>query len=352
MTPKVQPERTQPVVLITPPPNPLKEILPEAVIRGWKRSQNPSEHLLLRWQTLEADGTYPVGMRSLRAQKAAWERYLEAGFACRMFEGDKGSDLRGRLTGIDDDNFRSAMAECLVCWFFAGRMRLPINPSAPGREGKNLEMTVFDDDRDIGVEVKAPYRPHRDVGWGDDSDAIEGVLEQAEKQFDKGQPNILVVVPSGRLQFCASRKPLMRALYGRSKITFLVSKKTGAAVTEPKSEFFAEGKFFNNKRPGGKLFKPRDSMPAYQRVSALMCIEERVVESDPEAALLSPRGDDERREADRRIAQNRIWIEHEVVVLHNPFAYHPIRTDLFQEFPQCVPAESKMIWSDGHSTVV
>ena len=55
-------------------------------------------------------------------------------------------------------------------------------------------------------------------------------------------------------------------------------------------------------------------MPAYQRVSALLCIEERVIESDPGARWMNPETDDQQREAQDRIARNKAWIEHSVVV--------------------------------------
>ena len=62
-------------------------------------------------------------VRHRRAERAAWDTYLAAGFACGLLDGEHGSDVLARLTGIDDDNFRLAMAECMVAWFFAARLR-------------------------------------------------------------------------------------------------------------------------------------------------------------------------------------------------------------------------------------
>lgn len=350
--PKVESPEPRPVERIAPPQDPLREVFPEQIIHAWMQARNPSDQLMLRWQILEADGSYPIEMRGLRAYKAAWETYLYSAFACQMFRGERGADLRARLTGSNDANFRSAMSECLSCWLFAGPLGMPINPVAAGRGRKNLEMLAFDNDRVIAVEVKAPYRPFRESGWGDDSDAIESVLKQADKQFDKTRPNVLVVTPQGRLRMCSHRKPLMRALYGTSKVTVNFDKKTGAAVGEPKVQFFPDGKFFENKLPSGRLIKPPEGSPAFQRVSALLCIEERIAESDPGCHWLSPIDREGRLEATRRRAKNRTWIDHDVVVLHNPFAYHPIGSDLFSQFAQCLPAGSGMMWTDGYSTEV
>jgi hypothetical protein len=113
--------------------------------------------------------------QALRAYKSAWEVYLFAAFACGLFDGDHGKDLRARLTGVDDDSFRSAMSECLAAWYVAGHLKLAITPRPEGRPGHPLEFAITHRDGDINVEVKAPHRAVTTTfWWGDDSDLLQG----------------------------------------------------------------------------------------------------------------------------------------------------------------------------------
>lgn len=179
-----------------PPPDPLRAVFTSDVIAIWRKNLTPE--LVKRLEILCACGPYPsdparaAEVRCLRAKKAAWEVYLFTAFACGMFEGNRGNDLRGRLTSTDADDFRSAMAECLVCWFLAGKSKLPVDSEAPGRNGRALDMRLVTDQGEIGVEVKSPFRERpkpppgkRGVFWsGDDADKIAEALESANKQFD------------------------------------------------------------------------------------------------------------------------------------------------------------------------
>ena len=182
---------------VAPPSDPLREVFTGDILNAWRRASAWSDALKLRLQVVEACGPYPSDpstadkLRSLRAIKAAWEAYLFAAFACEMFTGEKGKDLLARLRGINDDGFRSAMAECMTCWFLSGRMKLPVNACAPGRAAKNLEMRIVVEAAEIGVEVKAPFReapkppPGKStVCWvGDDAAKVARCLDSANKQF-------------------------------------------------------------------------------------------------------------------------------------------------------------------------
>src|SRR5262249_45427473 len=158
------------------------------------RVRNPTELLSFRLRVLAAGGLNPsVDNQTRRAYKSAWEVYLQAAFACGLFEGQHGADLRARLTGVDDDNFRSAMSECLAVWYLAGRLKLPIAPRPEGRPGRPLEFLIDHPQGEINVEVKAPYRPITgNFWWGDDSDALQAALYQANKQFKKDARNLLI----------------------------------------------------------------------------------------------------------------------------------------------------------------
>jgi hypothetical protein len=333
---------------------------------------------MFRLRVLEACGPYPsdpvraADLRYFRARKAAWHAYLFTAYACGMFEGNKGKDLLGRLRSMEDDDFRAAMAECMACWFLAGRMKLPVDACAPGRDGKNLEMRVLVDGKWTGVEVKAPFRekpkppPGRSaVAWfGDDADKIEQSMEAANKQFADDRPNLLVIVPILRKPLFSSRHDVVKAAYGQSRITWAVDTRADEAVHTRADEaagpievkFFPEGKFLNPNLPNGKAIKP-DGFPAYQRIGALLCLEEKLMEKypfpDPFELL-----DEERRgavwpgwERARQLywsRRNEEWVEHDALVLHNPHAYHPLSPEPWSLFPQLVPVEGEMRWTDGY----
>jgi hypothetical protein len=355
----------------TPPSDPMRDVFTYQVLSSWRGSQAPSPELAFRLQVVEAHGPYPCdpqkadSLRSLRALKAAWETYLCAAFASSMFVGEKGKDLLGRLRGMDDDGFRSAMAECMVCWFFAGRMRLPVTPNAEGRGSRNLEFRIITGDGGIGVEVKAPFReapmplPGKSTAcWvGDDADKITQCLEAANRQFDKNGPNLLAITPRLRMRVFSQRRDLVKAIYGDSKIVVPINIQTG----EPGPtgvEFFPDGKFLNTTRPGGKPMKA-DGLPGYRRISAVVTIEEKIVEAHPYPspfALLAREHLDEiwpiwkRENRLHYSSDNRKWVEHDVLVLHNPFAYHPVSSVMWEDIPQFVEVDGEMKWTDKHGT--
>ena len=51
-------------------------------------------------------------------------------------------------------------------------------------------------------------------------------------------------------------------------------------------------------------------------------------------------------------AGNSMWIEHDVVVLHNPHAYHALSQETWRDFPQLVPVDGEMKWTDGYKVDV
>ncbi len=358
---------------IKPPASVLAYVFDAQTRASWRAIPTPSDELIFRQKVLEADGS-PISdpslanrVRSLRAQKVAWETYLYAAYACEMFSREKGSDLLGRLRGADDDGFRSAMAECMTCWFLAGRMKLRVDPCAPGRDGKNLEMRILTDAGEIGVEVKAPFRPmpmpppgqHAVVWVGDDADKIEECLKAANKQFSQKIANVFVIVPQLRTRMFTHREDLVKAAYGQSKIVVPIDRSTGMGGTA-EVRFFPEGKFFNTQRPGGKPLKP-DGFPAHRRISAIVCIEEKLAERYPLPDPFILLNEESRGELCRRWREardlhfsndNTKWIEHDVLVLHNPFALHPLEREIWNEFPQFLPVDGKMIWTDGYSNAV
>lgn len=350
--------------LLVPPPDALRAVFTEQVISGWLGDSKRSNSVQVRLEVLAACGPRPsdpltaVRVLELRAWKAAWETYLFSAFACGMFEGDRGKDLRARLTSPDDDDCRAAFAECMTGWWLAGFMKFKIDSLAAGRGLKNLDFRLMSTSGEIGVEVKAPFRQRvGDFWWGGDSDKIVQCMEQANKQFDKDAPNILVLVPALRTSICSNRRDLVKAAYGESVITFLVDTRTGKGG-DPRLEFSPHGKFLNPKLPDGRLLK-RDGLPAYRRIGAIVCIEETVVAKYPDprpvllAASVAKRDQGELmnlfvRARDAYLSsENEMWIDHRAVVLHNPYAYHPVAEDTWRAVPQLVPRDQGMIWTDG-----
>lgn len=354
-----------------PPRDPLRAVFTPEARATWRKNLTPE--LVQRLEILCACGPYPsdparaAKLRCLRARKAAWEAYLFTAFACGMFEGSRGNDLRCRLTSTDADDFRSAMAECLVCWFFAGKMKLPVDPEAAGRNSRTLDMRLVTDQGKIGVEVKSPFRElpkpppgKHTVSWsGDDSDKIAQALESANKQFDDDTPNILAIVPQLRRRMFSHRTDLLKAAFGHSKITWQINMATGE--TRPTDvEFFPDGKFLNTEGPGGKPLKP-DGFPGYRRISVVVCVEEKVAEKYPFPDPLALLDEETRgeiwpiweRARDAHLSpENEAWIEHDVLVLHNPYAYHPFPREMWEPFPQLVPVGDRMEWTDGEKVIV
>ena len=349
------------------PADPLAAVFTAEVLQVWASAKDVEGSLAWRTEILSASGPIPDDLeaaRSLRfrrATKAAWATYLEAAFACGFFDGDRGTELMARLRGTDDDGFRSAFSECLGCWFFAGRMGFAVTPDAPGRNARQLDMAVQLPDVRVGVEVKAPFRepiPPGSIEWGDDSDKIAQCLESANRQFDDDSANILVIAPQLRLPLFSRRHDLVKAAYGETVIAFDVNAKEGR-LENHRWQFSPQGKFLGTTRPGGKPLKP-DGFPAYRRISTIIGIETKVVEKvvDPaHVALLaslvkSGRGElfrmyDETRKAYNSPA-NEAWVDHNVLVLHNPYAYHPIPSEPWNDFPQLICDERGMCWTDGH----
>jgi len=325
------------VNLIVPPRDPLKAVFDETVMGRLASVKSPSKRLQDRLEVLTACGPMPSDKVArhrlgwLRARKAAWEAYLTAAFACGMFEGNQGNDLRGRLVGKNDTNFRAAMAECMACWFFAGKLQLPVVPKPAGRKRRELDLLIGCEDGDIRVEVKAAYRETpEDYCWGDDADAIARCLGYANKQFPSEGRNILVIVPDLKWPVHADRRQLIHALIGEEAITLTINRRTGDAVGEPQSRFVPDGSFLKRKRDDGRNLK-QDGRPAYTRVGAVVSIEGTPVEQDS--------------------CPMNTWIEHKVLVAHNPYATNPIPQDMWQDYPQLVKQDDRLVWTDGREVL-
>jgi hypothetical protein len=155
------------------------------------------------------------------------------------------------------------------------------------------------------------------------------------------------------------RHDLVKAVFGQSKITWQVNTQTGeTGPTQVK--FFPDGRFLNVTTPRGRPLKA-DGFPAYRRVSVVLCIEETMRERYPfpdPFALLDEQHRSElwplwERARDLHFSmENRAWVEHNVLVLHNPYAYHAISQETFRDYPQLIPVGDEMQWTDGEEIIV
>lgn len=351
--------------IFIPPRDPLKRLFTPDVLQSWRR--RPTEELEHRLNILSVCGPMPSEPRRatevmyLRARKAAWDTYLYTAFACGMFEGERGNDLRARLTSRNGDNFRGAMTECQACWLFAGKIKLCVAPIAAGRNGRNLDLGLQLAEQEVGVEVKAPYRetPQGGISLGDDSDKIRQTLDSANHQFSDDRPNIIVLVPYLRWPLFTHRHDLLKAAFGQSKLTWSVNVQTGDGGPA-ESKFFPDGKFLNAERPGGAPLKP-DGLPAYRRISLVLCVEESLTEKYPfpnpcdllDLKRRSDIGPSWEHARDLHFSgENEARIEHNVLVVHNPHAYHQLGQEIWKDYPQLVPSGDVMIWTDGEEVVV
>lgn len=265
------------------PSDSLQDVFTPSVMERLRKKRGQSEELRWRFDVFGACGPMPsdvckaVEVRAWRAQKAAWESYLNAAFVAGLFKGASGNDLRARLTGVDDDNFRGAMAECVVTWYLACRMGFPVLRVPEGRKDSSIDMQVDLPCGTAGVEVKAPFRARPRSGctwWGDDSDKIAQCVKKAEKQFADGRANLLVIAPMLRMPIFRDRSTLVRACFGESVIVCNVDLSARHDVDpDLRTEFRPSGKFLNTRKRSGSLLK-RDGSPAYRRMSAILCIEE------------------------------------------------------------------------------
>jgi hypothetical protein len=295
------------------PAEPLWEIFTPDVIAKLRQERSPSSRLQCRLAILDAGGLNPSWQnRELRAFKAAWEAYLTAAFAIGLFDGVQGKELRARLTGTDDNNFLSAISECFAAWYLAGHRRLSVRPRPPGRDRHLLEFLIECAGGDINVEVKAPHRQFagETFWWGDDSDLLEGAIQHAQKQFAKGQRNLLVVHPRLRLSIFPKfhRTPIERAFVGEEVITIPLNTATGGPAGPDYVAF----------KQNGRLLK-RWPKPRYTRVGAALFLSEHEEDGEVTPGAL---------------------------IIHNPNAECPLPREMWLGIPEFFLEGGRWRWSD------
>ncbi len=261
-----------------------------------------------------------------RGQRAAWEVYLDAAFACGLFDEPHGRDLVERLTHVDDGQFRSGMAECLAAWYFAGKLRLPTSARPTGNNDRPLELLVTLPDGDLHVEVKAPLREPVVDGRAhsvDDSDILESCLAKAASQFRKDARNLLFLAGRLTLPIMRHRRFLSKAFYADQAYVFRVNRETGEPVGEGRVEYLPTGRFL--KQWGN------EQGPRHTRVGGVLFVEENIRQ------YRSPFGRDWK-----------FLAFHDALMMHNPNALHPLPEEPWRECPQLVQRGDVIEWTDGH----
>ncbi|MBN1695929.1 MAG: hypothetical protein JW881_00325 [Spirochaetales bacterium] len=266
-----------------------------------------------------SDSDKKLIIKTNQAIKRMWREYLESAERNNLLN-DNG-EIVYRLRELESENFRSALSECIACWFFDKKLKLKVFPKPAGRNNRVLDMDVIIEKRKVGIEVKAPYRKIQEKANAVDHSAIIGkIIKKANRQFTDETPNILVIVPSG-YSFYTCRLPLIKALLGKQMITFEIYNDTGSAVGETGIKTVLDGRFT-------KPIK-EDSSPGYTRISAIIVIEswlkEYTIKIFGRYFLLSYK------------------MKHNIVVLHNPFAKQKISTTIFKKWPQLIVNNDHMI---------
>ena len=224
--------------------------------------------------------------------------------------------MRERLTGIDDDNFRSALSECMAAWYLAGHLKLRIEPRPEGRSDHPLEFALKLPEGDIKVEVKAPFRPiPTGAWWGADADLLERALEEANKQFGEGDRNLLVIVPCLRHPIfdIGYRTPIESAFIGQIVIRIPIDTRTGGPAG-PERLVLKEKDRFTKSWPSGSVSKPR-----FTRVGAALFLNKYVDGNE---------------------------IKHRALIVHNPNALVSLPRDPWVRIPEFHNDGNCWRWSD------
>lgn len=246
-----------------------------------------------------------LSSNALTARRAAWWAYLAHASKVGLLAV---KDIRRRLTDVCDDNFRGALAECSVSWFFTEQLQSPLarNEAATGKA------VDFHDSLGVGIEVKAPYVPllHQ-VFSGDDSRTIRECVQKAGRQCKKGGPNLVVLVPLLRTPVWMDREQFVKSIIGEWAYSYSIALNDGDEVDEPRSVFLQKGKLAKLHKKGS------DGVTTdLTRISAVATIEEETMWTD-----------------------SGVELRHYVHVVHNPFAECRFPSDTFSEFPQLLAQE-------------
>jgi hypothetical protein len=153
---------------------------------------------------------------------------------------------------------------------------------------------------------------------GDDFKVLEKDMRDASDQFGRGTRNLLVLVPQLRTPIYSDREQLEKFI-GERVMLVPIATERGVRVPPPHPGFVPRGRFVRF----GKTDKDGARLPAHTRVSAVMSLECGLVDDA------------------------RPYVDHGVVVVHNPNAEQPIDPRTFGGYPQLVRiSDTDMVWTD------
>jgi hypothetical protein len=180
--------------------------------------------------------------------------------------------------------------------------------------------------------VKAPYVPPAEGVWvGDDASALEAALAQANRQFEKGRKNVLVLVPEIRTPLYTLRRQIVRAFVAEEVWRMDCDREQGMFVN-PRRALDPRGRFTRLWRDRGFL------SPRYRRVSLVLSLERKYIDRAMyDEAIARQRFD----------LPNTMLVEHVVLAVHNPYAVSPIDRAVFSHVPQLIVDEGMLQWTDG-----
>jgi hypothetical protein len=305
----------------------LKEVFPAEMLERLRSHAEKNEGVSDRLEILAASGPEPSDpwkqhrLRYCRRNKAAWDAYLTGAYAVGLLGSGHADDLLARLRSPSNDSFRAAMAECMAAWFLAGKMSFDVKARPMGRKGHILELQVNLPDRTVYVEVKSPREESSDViDLAVSYSRLKRSLEEANKQFRRSVPNLLVIAPDFPIPIFEYRGQLTNALFGHQEIVIPIDRNAGKAAGEPRIEFKASGHLMSRQLPSGKYYK-LDRRPRFTRIGAVLTIEE---------------------------IQREQFIDHEALIVHNPHAPDECRIPetVWHGIPQFVAREGNMQWTD------
>jgi len=252
-------------------------------------------------------------------QQSAWSMYIDAALKCGVLPD---TERESRLHGTNDDNFRSAMSECMATWYCGG-LGFGVKPQPEATTRRNVDLLLSKAGFDLYTEIKAPC-PR--VGDGAPS-LRKCICDAGADQFKRDRINLLVICPALDFPVFQERKQIVEAAIGQLVYEVPVS----LDGTPPRKGGLAF-------RQNGKLAKwhKHKQTGAFTtdltRVSAVMTIE-------PLFSL--------------DLEQGTLELAHRALVVHNPFATHPIVPELFGDLPQWVINREAhtMGWNDDYAGV-
>lgn len=248
--------------------SPLSSVLTDAVVARWRSlgARAPGE-MAVRLETVAATTVPPpvgstIPARWHYARRLAWEGCVAAASASGLLD----VDLTKRLQSPDTAQFHGALAECYGCWYLTRSLSLSVKPRPSGRDNRRLDFLIDHSDADIKVEVKSirSVQGQRGIVILDRTDELSATVDSANRQFKKGDCNLLVVVADSHPPL--ARWELMESFLAEAAWQLPFDPRRGQATGDVEQVFLLRGQLL---RPDGR----RGGKPRFTRVSGVLCLQ-------------------------------------------------------------------------------